>query len=103
MRNDLDGSEMTLRNQLIDIVDVVECAVGRAVIPLGVTVTSKVWDDQVIVLVKFIADPVPGVTMILHAMNQEDRRCFCIAPVQIVKSQSLRVVGVRGGCRTRFE
>ena len=58
-------------------------------VPFGVAVSPQVRNNQMIVLMECITDPVPRMAMVLYTVNQKYGGCLRISPVQIVKSQSL--------------
>ena len=77
-------------------VDVVGQMIDAAAGPLRVPVAPEVRGDDVIFLPQRLRHPIPIAAVVLPAVHQEQRWRVSVAPVDVVQSQALGKIDVRG-------
>ena len=104
VRHDPQRGKLLLMDQLREVVHVLAHAIARTRRPLRVAVAAQIDGDDVVVGPQALRDPVPVVCVVAVAVDEQQRRRFGVAPVEVVQAQALREVGVRRGtCRPRRE
>src|SRR5262245_14505137 len=83
-------------DELGQVVDVPGHRVAAVRRPLTVSVPAKIRRDDMPVLAESFRRPVPVPAMIPTAVEEKERRLVRITPIDVVETQPLRVVRVRG-------
>src|SRR5258708_7455293 len=90
------GRKLALMNELREIVDKARHGIAAVLRPLAVAMPAQIGRDDMPAVAKPLHHPVPAARMVAAAMDQHQRRCVRIAPIEIMQTQALRNVGVRG-------
>ena len=99
MGDDRDRRQPLLMDELVDVVDVRRHGVVAVRRPLAVAMPAQVGTDDVPVVTQGLRHPVPVAAVVPPAVDQEQRRRVGVAPIDVVKTQTLGVVVPRGGAR----
>ena len=89
MRHDRHRRQVLLVDELRQVVDVGRHRVIAVRRPLAVAMPAEIGADHVPVLAQSLRHPVPVPAVIAPAVNEEKRRRFRVAPVDIMQTQTL--------------
>ena len=96
MRHDGDRLKTLLANQLGNVLNVLQVRIGAAEGPLGVAVTTQVRGHDMESVTQRLRQPIPGVAVVVDAVDQEHVGRVVVPPIQVVQPQALGEIAMGG-------
>ena len=88
-RHDGDRVKALLANRWGNVLDVFEVRIGTAEGPLGVAVAAQIRRHDMESVAHRLGQPIPGVAVVVDAVNQQHVGRVVVSPVQVVQPQAL--------------